>query len=66
MKNRKDVEIQEVASLSAGAYFGELALLNGEPRTATVRCIEDTHFAVLTRNDFKELLSKQTLGLNSL
>eukprot|EP01017_Pseudomicrothorax_dubius_P044050 TRINITY_DN7413_c0_g2_i1.p1 TRINITY_DN7413_c0_g2~~TRINITY_DN7413_c0_g2_i1.p1 ORF type:complete len:198 (+),score=38.04 TRINITY_DN7413_c0_g2_i1:110-703(+) len=31
----------------AGESFGELALMNNKPRKATIRCLEDCHFATL-------------------
>lgn len=34
-------EAREVAVTEAGGYFGEMSLLTGEPRTATVRAKED-------------------------
>jgi len=52
------LELQEVSVLKAGTYFGELALLNNEPRTATIICKETCNFAVLFRDDFKEVLCK--------
>jgi serine/threonine protein kinase len=42
--------------LGAGEYFGELALLNDEPRAATISAKVDLSCLVLTREDFKNLL----------
>lgn len=55
------LDLQEVSVLKAGSYFGELALLNDAPRTATIVCREDCEFAVLSREDFKEILARHTL-----
>jgi len=38
--------------IGAGQCFGEMALLDGMPRTATVRALEDTECLVLSRWDF--------------
>jgi len=38
--------------LGAGQVFGEMALLDGLPRNATVRTLEDTECLVLSRWDF--------------
>ncbi|MGC2289517.1 MAG: cyclic nucleotide-binding domain-containing protein [Thermoplasmata archaeon] len=43
---------QKVASLSAGQFFGESALLVDEPRTADVFCITEVSCFVLNRWDF--------------
>ncbi len=45
-----------LTKLKAGACFGEMALLTGKPRTATVEAIEPAECAVLEREDFEELL----------
>lgn len=54
-KNKTHLELQEVSVLKAGSYFGELALLNDAPRTATIICKETCNFAVLFRDDFREV-----------
>jgi len=43
---------KEVARLSDGASFGELALLKNEGRAATVECSKLTRFATLHRKDY--------------
>lgn len=47
-----------IATLRDGASFGEMALLTGRPRTATVVAAEETEVYVLERKDFEELLEK--------
>jgi small-conductance mechanosensitive channel len=46
---------REVASLGAGAYFGEMSLLTGEPRTATVRAVGDTSVLEIDADVFRAL-----------
>ncbi len=41
-----------VAYLSAGQYFGEMALLSGEPRVATVTAIDKVEVIQLMKEDF--------------
>jgi CRP/FNR family cyclic AMP-dependent transcriptional regulator len=45
--------------LSAGEVFGELALLTGRPRSASVVAIEDTVAHTLERSAFLEFLQKR-------
>jgi len=45
----------ELARLGSGSFFGELALLDGGNRTATVVAETDMHLLLLTRSEFKEL-----------
>ena len=49
---------QEMAlsKLFAGGFFGELGLLDGGPRTATVRAAEPTELFVLARDRFHDFL----------
>ena len=43
---------QKLNDLGPGSVFGEMALLDGGPRVATVRAIEETECLVLSRWDF--------------
>ena len=45
-----------LAELGAGQMFGEMALITGKPRTASVLAIEQTTCAVLDRADFERAL----------
>ncbi|MDP2389095.1 MAG: mechanosensitive ion channel family protein [Acidobacteriota bacterium] len=46
---------QEVAVVPAGGFFGEMSMLTGDPRTATVRAIEDVRALEISAADFREL-----------
>src|SRR5437016_14221743 len=53
-----------VAELGAGEWFGEMALITGEPRSASATTATDTVLAVLARADFLELVAQvPALGL---
>jgi CRP-like cAMP-binding protein len=45
-----------IADLGAGSFFGELALLDGGPRTATVTATGPMRLLVLNRGEFCQLL----------
>ncbi len=49
---------QIVASLIPGDYFGEMSLLTGEPRSASVIAMEDSETFMLHKNDFDVILEK--------
>ena len=46
----------EVKTYTAGDYFGELALIKGDPRAANVISTSDLRVISLDRNSFKRLL----------
>ena len=48
----------EVAQLTEGQSFGELALLNNAPRAATIFCLSDCYFATLDKEDYVRVLKK--------
>ena len=47
-----------VIRLEAGAYFGEMALLTGERRTADVIAVDFCQFLVLDRRDFNQFMAR--------
>lgn len=45
-----------ISSLGEGDFFGEMALLTGSPRTATVKVVEDALLLFLYKKDFDKLI----------
>ncbi len=52
---------QPIAVLESGNFFGELALLDDEPRVAQVRAAENCTFLVLFRGDFLDLMKSHAV-----
>jgi small-conductance mechanosensitive channel/CRP-like cAMP-binding protein len=46
----------ELAILEPGAYFGEMSLLTGEPRTATVRAVGDCEVMEVASDQFRRFV----------
>ena len=46
----------EIAVLGAGSFFGEMSLLENEPRNATVTALEPTRILALTRAAFNGVI----------
>lgn len=53
---RVTVDGKEIATVGAGGYVGELALLDAGPRLATVTTTRPTRVLVLSRREFNSLL----------
>lgn len=49
---------RSLAVRRAGQFFGEIALLDGGPRTATVELTEDSRLLVLGRRDFHSMMDE--------
>lgn len=47
-----------LAVLEDGAFFGDLSLLDGGPRTASIRTIDPCHLFTLSRADFLQYLTR--------
>lgn len=52
----EDGRWRQVATLGVGNFFGEAALLSGEPRNATVRAAEDAELYALGKDDFQRVI----------
>jgi len=50
------VDGDEVGTIGAGGFFGEMALIDGGERTATVTATSPMQLLVLGRHDFNEML----------
>ncbi len=59
-------EYIEVVRMGAGSFFGEMALLTGEPRSATIVSVTDVYLFEITKEDIFPLLEKQPEIFNSL
>lgn len=51
-----EVPSRKRSRLGPGAFFGEMSLLDGEPRSATVRAETDVRLLVIPRLNFQTLL----------
>lgn len=49
-------KIEDVALLTAGDYFGEMSLLDGEPRSATVVATEDSRLLEVRNSQFIKIV----------
>jgi CRP-like cAMP-binding protein len=60
-------EFKEVATKGTGEFFGELALIDNKPRSATIKCITPCFFATLDKTSYDNSLGKiQTAQLESM
>lgn len=56
----------KIKVLKSGDAFGELSLIDGRPRAATVICEQECHLAILEKQYFDKILSKNILKKNNL
>ncbi len=58
----KDGHEVTLTELHRGDFFGEMALLDGKPRSADARVAEDARLAVLSREHFLSFVSSNPIG----
>ena len=56
----------QLAELGEGAFFGEMALLSGAPRTANVAAVEDTELLEITDTVLREVVEAHPVVATSL
>lgn len=66
-KENRDFEDKIVTSIDGGKTLGEMAMVDGEPRSATATAATETTLAILTRDSFNRLIKeKPALGVKIL
>ena len=50
---------KQIATLGVGESFGEMSLLTQEPRSATIKALEDSNLFALDERLFQKLLTKR-------
>lgn len=55
-EGKGEEDLVEISRLGAGASFGELSLLYGQPRAATIVSLTPTILAILSQSDFSRVL----------
>lgn len=58
-KVRVHREDRVIADLGERECFGEMAILDASPRSATVTSLENCHLMKISREDFQEILSEK-------
>ncbi len=56
---RRGSDNKQVATLVEGDFFGEMALLTGHPRNASVETLEETDLYSLSQDRFREAMAQQ-------
>lgn len=51
-------EIEIVAKINTGGFFGEMALVSDQPRNASARTLGDSEIFILSKDDFAKLLDE--------
>ena len=55
---RAQVELETPIVLEKGDYFGEMGLVNNNPRTATITTLEEVKLLQLKKEDLEELFDE--------
>lgn len=60
------IDAMIVGSICQGSFFGEMSLLTGEPRSATVRATTETWLAEITKENMEPILRANPVMLETL
>lgn len=66
VRDPSDGREREVGSITAGEPVGEMALLSGRPRSATVIAVRDSELAILDRPGFMRLVTQCPAAIQCL
>ncbi len=55
-KTGPDKRELHLATVGPGSFFGEMALLDDKPRSATAKIVEDAELVVITKKAFEQML----------
>jgi CRP-like cAMP-binding protein len=58
---KENNQVKNLAEISEGSFFGELALLDDSPRSATARAIDDVVVLALPRSELERMLKERPL-----
>ncbi|MBI4492022.1 MAG: cyclic nucleotide-binding domain-containing protein [Chloroflexi bacterium] len=58
--------VRQLAALGPGGYFGELALLSDNPRSAGAECAGETELLSLSGRDLKRLLAESPQAMRGI
>ncbi len=64
VEQQDDDGFRKLSSLGRGHFFGEVAIMRGTPRAATVRATEPTTLIAMDRDVFRDLVA-QSLGMTA-
>ncbi|KAL4503308.1 hypothetical protein ABPG72_000914 [Tetrahymena utriculariae] len=59
---KQDVDLKQVKELKVGESFGEIALIYKRPRLATIKCLENCIFGVLSQKSYQNTLQSKELN----
>jgi CRP-like cAMP-binding protein len=60
------IDDRRVSTVGPGDFFGEMAMLDLQPRTATVRALTPMHLLVISPATFTEFLEQPTIAVKML
>jgi CRP-like cAMP-binding protein len=63
---KKKGKLSKVAELGAGKFFGEMSVMTGEPRAASIRAMEECEIIVVDQLAFHRIIEKNASVLEEM